>query len=102
MKMGLLPPPTVRNRNCIRAIANADSAQDAKSSQNLNIESGFTHAGNSLGSWIRTECTHRPRGETSWSAKACNMTYHGGKIMPTAVSQTIFWGTSWGTYLQRR
>jgi hypothetical protein len=27
-----------------------------------------------------------------------NMTYHGGKIMPTAVTQTIFWGTSWGTY----
>lgn len=24
------------------------------------------------------------------------MTFHGGKIMPTAVTQTIFWGTSWG------
>ena len=27
-----------------------------------------------------------------------NMTYHGGKIMPTADTQAIFWGTSWGTY----
>jgi len=27
-----------------------------------------------------------------------NMTYHGGKIMPTAVTQSIFWGSSWGTY----
>jgi hypothetical protein len=27
-----------------------------------------------------------------------NMTYHGGKIMPTAVTKAIFWGTSWGTY----
>jgi hypothetical protein len=27
-----------------------------------------------------------------------NMTYHGGKIMPTAASEAIFWGTSWGTY----
>jgi hypothetical protein len=27
-----------------------------------------------------------------------NMTYHGGKIMPTAVTETIFWGTSWATY----
>lgn len=27
-----------------------------------------------------------------------NMTYHGGKIMPTAVTKTIFWGTSWATY----
>ena len=27
-----------------------------------------------------------------------NMTYHGGKIMTTAVTGAIFWGTSWGTY----
>ena len=26
------------------------------------------------------------------------MVYHGGKIMPTAVTQAIFWGTSWGSY----
>jgi hypothetical protein len=26
------------------------------------------------------------------------MTYHGGKIMTTATTQTIFWGTSWATY----
>lgn len=25
-----------------------------------------------------------------------NMTYHSGKIMPTAVSKAIFWGPSWG------
>ncbi len=27
-----------------------------------------------------------------------NMTYHGGKILPTTTTQAIFWGTSWGTY----
>jgi hypothetical protein len=27
-----------------------------------------------------------------------NMTYHGGKIMTTAVTKNIFWGTSWGSY----
>ena len=27
-----------------------------------------------------------------------NMTYHGGKIMPTAVIGAIFWGKSWATY----
>jgi len=27
-----------------------------------------------------------------------NMTYHGGKIMPYAVTKAIFWGTSWGSY----
>jgi hypothetical protein len=26
-----------------------------------------------------------------------NMTYHGGKIMPTATTKAIFWGTSWAT-----
>jgi hypothetical protein len=26
-----------------------------------------------------------------------NMTYHGGVIMPTAVTQSIFWGPSWGS-----
>lgn len=26
-----------------------------------------------------------------------NMTYHGGKIMPTAVTESIFWGSSWGS-----
>ncbi len=30
--------------------------------------------------------------------RSANMTYHGGKIMPTAVTETIFWGTSWGSY----
>jgi len=27
-----------------------------------------------------------------------NMTYHGGVIMPTSNTKTIFWGTSWGSY----
>jgi len=27
-----------------------------------------------------------------------NMTYHGGKIMPTATTKAIFWGKSWATY----
>ena len=31
-------------------------------------------------------------------AKSPNMINHGGKIMPTAITEAIFWGTSWGTY----
>lgn len=27
--------------------------------------------------------------------RGANMTYHGGKIMPTVVSKSIFWGPSW-------
>jgi hypothetical protein len=30
--------------------------------------------------------------------KSVNMTYHGGKIMPTANTTAIFWGTSWPSY----
>ena len=29
--------------------------------------------------------------------RSANMTYHGGKIMPTAVIKAIFWGSSWST-----
>jgi hypothetical protein len=30
--------------------------------------------------------------------RSANMTYHGGKIMPTATTKAIFKGTSWATY----
>ncbi len=36
--------------------------------------------------------------QTKAQTRSPNMTYHGGKIMPTAITQTIFWGTSWGSY----
>src|ERR1035437_6436557 len=32
------------------------------------------------------------------SGSSPDMTYHGGKIMPTANVTAIFWGTSWGHY----
>ena len=35
---------------------------------------------------------HQPASRTS-----TNMTYHGGVIMPTAVSKAIFWGPSWAS-----
>jgi len=36
--------------------------------------------------------------KTARTRRSPNMTYHGGKIMPTATTQAIFWGTSWGSY----
>ena len=27
-----------------------------------------------------------------------DMTYHGGKVMPTAVTEAIFWGATWASY----
>src|SRR6266446_3929501 len=32
------------------------------------------------------------------SRKSPNMTWHGGRIMTAAVTENIFWGTSWATY----
>jgi len=44
--------------------------------------------------WSREDhASHQAR-----PTKNPNMTYHGGKIMQTAVTQTIFWGTSWAGY----
>ena len=40
----------------------------------------------------------RPHAASKGGSRTPNMTYHGGVIMPTAISQAIFWGTSWGTY----
>jgi hypothetical protein len=36
--------------------------------------------------------------ENGLTRRSPNMTYHGGKIMTTAIIKSIFWGTTWGTY----
>jgi hypothetical protein len=51
---------------------------------------------------------HWARGSSPWArvdheaghggGKSPNMTYHGGVIMPTAFTESIFWGTNWGPY----
>src|SRR5689334_31648 len=35
------------------------------------------------------------RANSSSHTRSPNMTYHGGKIMPTAHAEAIFWGSSW-------
>ena len=41
----------------------------------------------------------KPHGaaKASGGTRTPNMTYHGGAVMTQAVTQAIFWGTSWGT-----
>ena len=36
--------------------------------------------------------------QTAARSRSPNMLYHGGKIMPSAVTQAIFWGASWPRY----
>ncbi len=49
--------------------------------------------------WSRE--THGARSDRAASigraAATANMTYHGGKIMPTVVAKAIFWGPSWAS-----
>jgi len=74
-------------------------AQPDKHVEELNNQNGPPMLGIH---WIRD---FDPNPRASEEAKAAgprsrtpNMTYHGGKIMPTAVTKAIFWGTSWGSY----
>ncbi len=43
--------------------------------------------------WVRGNGNANPNGGSTTSSPL--MTYHGGKIMQTAVTQVIFWGPSW-------
>ena len=41
--------------------------------------------------------TNEAQRTTPFARRSVNMTYHGGKIMPTADSKAIFWGPGWNT-----
>ena len=47
-------------------------------------------------SWTREEATQRALERRRLQNP--NMTFHGGKVMGTAVTKNIFWGTSWASY----
>src|SRR5437660_4175754 len=44
--------------------------------------------------WAR-DVSQAQRANAAARARSPLMTYHGGKIMPTAMTQSIFWGSSW-------
>jgi hypothetical protein len=60
-------------------------------------QSNDTHEPPVVGiTWARGVDGAPPSGQVHHSN--VNMTFHNGKIMTTAVTKTIFWGTSWGSY----
>ena len=71
---------------------------DAKQVEDLNVQTEPPMLG------VRWARGFEPNGRVQEDAKAArpkrspDMTYHGGKVMPTAITQSIFWGTSWGSY----
>jgi hypothetical protein len=72
------------------------AAESSKSApQDLSIRSGPPMLGIH---WARGfEPAARLREARPGGGKSPLMTDHGGKIMPTAVTESIFWGTTWGT-----
>jgi hypothetical protein len=77
---------------------NAAQGHDAKPVEDLNVQTEPPMLGIH---WARG---FEPNARVNQDAKASrprnnpDMTYHGGKIMTTAVTQAIFWGTSWRSY----
>ena len=98
MKLKLLPLLLCAIGVALGQAADANSAQTNKTPENLNVQTGPPMLG------IHWAHGFEPNTRIKEDAKAArprsnpDMMYHGGKIMSTAVTQTIFWGTSWGTY----
>src|SRR5579859_734069 len=48
--------------------------------------------------WAKGELNGAPPSGQAHHTNSPNMLFHNGKIMTTAVTEAIFWGTSWGSY----
>ncbi len=100
MKMKLLPLLLCATGMVFAQTAAVNQSEETQAPENLNVQSGPPMLGIH---WTRD---FQPNGRNDNASPAAlararrspNMTYHGGKIMPTAVTQSIFWGTSWGSY----
>jgi hypothetical protein len=88
---------------CAMGIAFAQStnmslAQDAKSPENLNVQTDPPMLGIHWARGFEPNARLANEARTARPRRSPNMSYHGGKIMPTAVTEAIFWGTSWANY----
>ena len=81
-----------------QATTNTTPAEEATPPQNLNVQVGPPMLGIHWARGFEPNARLANEAKTAHRTKNPNMTYHGGKIMPTAVTQSIFWGTSWRTY----
>ena len=102
MKLRLLPFLLCTTGIAFAQATNATQAPDTKSVQDFNVQTEPPMLGIH---WARGfEPNARVQEDAKQDAKAArpkrspNMTYHGGKILPTAITGAIFWGTSWGSY----
>jgi hypothetical protein len=98
MKLSLLPLLFLATGLAVAQTTELKPAQETQTPENLNVQGNPPMLGLH---WTRDfQPNVRPEnaGPIGFARRSPNMTYHGGKIMPTAVTQAIFWGTSWGSY----
>ncbi|MDQ2924598.1 MAG: hypothetical protein M3R43_03440 [Acidobacteriota bacterium] len=81
-----------------QAAPNATTDQDAKPSQDLNIQTDPPMLGIQWAKGFEPNARSSQEALAAARTRSANMVYHGGKIMPTAITEAIFWGTTWGTY----
>jgi len=87
------PPPSTGGGLLYGAAAGARALPEISGVQDLTLPADPNVKGHF---WTRE--VHSARVAVA-SKNNPNMTYHGGKIMPTAVTKAIFWGSSWGSYV---
>jgi len=78
--------------------ANAPHAHGKDSVEDLNLQPDSPMLGIHWARGLEPNFRAAHDAKSGGSRTSANMTYHGGKIMPTATTQAIFWGTSWGSY----
>ena len=83
---------------CAAGLALAQGKPADAPAEDLNLKSGPPMLGIHWARGFEPNARVSRDAGTASGNTSPNMTYHGGKIMPTAVTQTIFWGTSWGSY----
>src|SRR5258708_9080403 len=81
-----------------QATTNTMPMPDAKSPQNLNVQVGPPMLGIHWTRGFEPNARLANEAKTTRPRRSPNMTYHGGKIMPTALTQAIFWGMSCAHY----
>jgi hypothetical protein len=98
MKLRLLPFLLCASGLAFSQSANSAHERDTNNVEYLDVQTDPPMLGIH---WAKGfEVNHRVKedAKTSRPRNSPLMTYHGGKIMPTAEVQAIFWGTSWGSY----
>jgi len=99
MKLSLLPLLLCATTG-LAVAQSADVQTDSQTSapEYLNIQNDPPMLGIHWAHGFEPSARAQQEAKAARPRRSPNMTYHGGKIMPTATTQAIFWGTSWGSY----